>query len=366
LKITIVGLAITSSWGNGHATTYRALARALRKRGHEIVFFERDLEWYASNRDMPEPPFCRVHIYERWDEVVPSLRFELRDSDVAIIGSYSPDGIAASEEILNASVPVKAFYDIDTPITVAKLRCGDREYLTPQLASGFDIYFSFTGGPLLRELENEFGVAMAVPLYCSFDPERYRTCTREPRFRCDLSYMGTYSPDRQEKLEHFFCAPARLLQNKQFLLAGPQYPKNIAWPRNVQTMIHLEPKFHPVFYNSSCFTLNITRKEMSANGYSPSVRLFEAAGSGAAIISDNWPGLQFFFTPGEEILLASSTDDVVRFLTDISPAQRKLIARNAQRRVLEEHSSGRRAQEFEDYIEAFLSRDRTPQDVLSA
>ena len=199
MKIVICGLSITSSWGNGHATTYRALARALRARGHEIIFFERELEWYASNRDMPEPPFCRVHIYDRWEDVLPLLRRELNDSDVAVIGSFFPDGAKAVDEVLDSHTGVKACYDIDTPITVTQLRQGDCEYLRRDQVSSFDLYFSFTGGPMLREIEECFGARSALPLYCSFDPHEYRRFALNKRFACDLSYMGTYSPDRQAK-----------------------------------------------------------------------------------------------------------------------------------------------------------------------
>src|SRR5206468_2833890 len=278
------GLSITSSWGNGHATTYRALARALHARGHEIVFFERDLEWYASNRDMPEPPFCRVHIYERWKDVLPLLKRELADSDVAMVGSYFPDSAAAISAVFESRVPVKTFYDIDTPITVSKLRMRDAEYLSREDVSGFDIYFSFTGGPMLRELESSFGAKRAVPLYCSFDPERYRASVPDVRFRCDLSYMGTYAQDRQPKLEELLLQPATELPDRSFIVAGPQYPSSTRWPENVKHIVHLEPKFHAPFYSSSRFTLNLTRKDMVDAGYAPSVRLFEAAGCGATMI----------------------------------------------------------------------------------
>jgi len=350
LKITILGLSITSSWGNGHATTYRALARALRARGHQIVFFERNLEWYASNRDMPEPPFCVVHIYDRWDDILPRVRRELASSDVAVVGSYFPDALAAIEEVFNSSAEVKAFYDIDTPITVAALDAGGAEYLKPEHVAGFDIYFSFTGGPVLRKLESKFGAQRAVPLYCSFDPGNNQLSTQQSRFASDLSYMGTYAPDRQSKLEEFFCEPARALLEKRFLIAGPQYPTQIKWPANVRQIIHLEPRLHAPFYSSSRLTLNLTRQEMVAAGYSPSVRLFEAAGCGATIASDRWPGLETFFTPGEEILLPNSGRDVIGYLTEMYETEMKAIGWRAQERVLLEHSSERRAIQFEEYV----------------
>jgi spore maturation protein CgeB len=350
VKIVICGLAITSSWGNGHATTYRALVRALEARGHKVVFFERDLEWYASNRDMPQPPFCRVLIYDRWEDVRPLLRRELSDADVAIVGSYFPDGVAAGNEILHSPAAVKAFYDIDTPITISKLQSGDEEYLRRDQIHGFDLYFSFTGGPMLREIETRFGARRAVPLYCSFDPSRYRLCEMDSKYSCELSYMGTYAPDRQQKLEVLLCKPARLLPDEKFIVAGPQYPAEMQWPKNVKRIIHLEPKFHPPFYCSSRFTLNLTRKHMSAVGYSPSVRLFEAAGCGAAIISDRWGGLESFFIPEREILLANSTQDVVDFLNHLTEHQVREIGRRAQERVLAEHSAERRAIQFEEFV----------------
>src|SRR5690349_20284447 len=208
MKIVIFGLSITSTWGNGHGNTYRALADALHRRGHRIVFFEKDVEWYRSNRDLPDPPYCELRLYESWGDIVARARAELRDCDLAIVGSYFPDGIAAADEVLNSPAAVKAFYDIDTPITVQALRSGGADYLRVDQVRGFDLYLSFTGGPMLREIEQRFGSPHAAPLYCSFDPAQYRPRKRSKRFACDLSYMGTYAPDRQPKIEEFLSAPA--------------------------------------------------------------------------------------------------------------------------------------------------------------
>src|SRR5947209_6926816 len=161
MKIVIFGLSITSSWGNGHASTFRALCNALHQRGHRITFFEHNAEWYQNNRDLPEPGYCEVKIFEDWGDVLPQVRAALREADVAVAGSYFPDGIAALDEMLASSVPVKAFYDIDTPITLANLRAqGSTGYLLSNHLPELDIYFSFTGGPMLQELEEEFGVGM--------------------------------------------------------------------------------------------------------------------------------------------------------------------------------------------------------------
>ena len=363
MKLVIFGLSITSSWGNGHATTFRALCKALHERGHEIVFYEHDLEWYASNRDMPEPPFCRVRLFDEWSNVRGEVKNELSDADVALVGSYFPDGLAAIEEVTNSNVPVKAFYDIDTPITVAQLReQGGSDYLRADQIPEFDLYFSFTGGPMLNELEQRFGARKAVPLYCSFDPKEYRRFGVNQRFACDLSYMGTYAPDRQPKIDELLCEPARRLPQRKFLVAGPQYPKSVKWPSNVRRITHLNPRWHARFYSSSRLTLNVTRRDMVRAGFSPSVRLFEAAACGSTLISDNWPGLDSFFQPGREILLPVCAEDVARYLTDMDDAELQKIGRNAQQRVLAEHTSEIRARQFEEYVSAAaaqMSRSNT-------
>ncbi len=360
MKIVICGLSITSSWGNGHATTFRALARSLHARGHEIVFFEKDVEWYSSNRDLPDPEFCKIQLYDDWKVVLPKLRSDLDTADVAMVGSYFPDGIQATAEMLDSRVAVKTFYDIDTPITVAKLRTGDTDYIRRDQIAGLDVYFSFTGGPMLREIEVQFGASRAVPLFCSFDPERYHRHPVAKRFACDLSYMGTYAPDRQPKLEELLCEPARRLRSCNFLVAGPQYPRSVRWPGNVRRIMHLNPRWHPHFYSSCRITLNVTRRDMVQAGYSPSVRLFEAAACAAPIASDNWPGLDTFFSPGKEILLPASSDDMARYLCDLSDQQLRSIGRAAQERVLAEHTSEIRALEFERAV------DRSSENSIDA
>ena len=359
MKLTIFGLSITSSWGNGHATTFRALCQALHRRGHSIVFFEHNMEWYQNNRDLPRPPYCNVKVFESWEEILPVVRAELRDSDVAMVGSYFPDGIAALEEILSSRVPVKAFYDIDTPVTVRSLRDhGRSEYLLKQHLPELDIYFSFTGGPMLKRLEEELGTRFAVPLYCSVDPEKHRDLPLDPGFACDLSYMGTYAPDRQSKIDELLCVPAGLLPHKKFIVAGPQYPSSTEWPGNVHRIMHLNPRHHPVLYSSSRITLNVTRREMVLAGYSPSVRLFEAAACSAAIASDNWPGLETFLAPGREILLPTGSDDVVRYLRGYDAAELRRIGRAARERVLSSHTSEVRAREFEQAVETATSSNK--------
>ncbi|MDP9039780.1 MAG: glycosyltransferase [Acidobacteriota bacterium] len=351
MKIVIFGLTITSSWGNGHATTYRSLCNALARRGHTIHFVEKDVEWYRSNRDLPQPPFCTVHLYDDWCGAGKALVALAHDADAVIVGSYFTDAIVATQALLEAHARPILFYDIDTPITLAGLRSrGATEYLSAALIPHYAAYLSFTGGPALRELEQTFHSPWAVPFYCSVDPEMYRPVPVRPEFHCDLSYLGTYAADRQPKLMRLLDRTAALLPERRFIVAGPQYPPAATWAPNVDRIVHLAPPQHPAFYCSSRFTLNLTRDEMVAAGYSPSVRLFEASACGAAILSDNWPGLDQFLTPGEEILLPSDEHEVADILRNLSPEARARLGGRARERILASHTAEHRAQQLEDVV----------------
>jgi spore maturation protein CgeB len=366
LKIVVFGLSVTSSWGNGHATTYRALLSALHRRKHRIVFFEKDEEWYASNRDLPSPEFCEVRLFNNWNLVLPQLRREVADCDVAVLGSYFAEGIRAVDELAQSSVPIKAFYDIDTPITFKHLKAGGTSYLQPQQVPVFDLYLSFTGGPILDRLQSEFRAQRALPLYCSFEPANYYPRRVFRRYACDLSYMGTYAPDRQAKLNDMFVATADKLPESHFLLAGPQYPARTKWPSNVRHIRHLSPRWHPHFYSSSRLTLNLTRRDMVEWGYSPSVRLFEAAGCACPIVSDYWPGLNDVLEIGSEVLEADTGSDVISFLRDMDDAELTTIGKRARERVLAEHTADCRAEQFEKYVAEATHRDRGSSQAVAA
>ncbi|MGH9561050.1 MAG: CgeB family protein, partial [Terracidiphilus sp.] len=267
MKIVIYGLSITSSWGNGHATTYRSLAKALARRGHQVHFVEKDLEWYRSNRDLPEPEFCKLHLYDHWSTSAAALLRLSRDADAIVIGSYFPDSMAAIQGLSNAGCGPLLFYDIDTPITMSALRrTGRTSYLNAAMIPALSCYLSFTGGPVLRELEEQFGAKRAVAFYCSVDPDVHQPALPRAEYRCDLSYLGTYAHDRQEKLMKLLNEPARRLIYSQFIVAGAQYPDDIEWMRNVKREVHLAPPEHPALYSSSRFTLNLTRGEMVRAG----------------------------------------------------------------------------------------------------
>jgi spore maturation protein CgeB len=349
LDIVILGLSITSSWGNGHATTFRALVRELVARGHRVLFLERDVPWYAENRDLPNPPWGETRLYRNVQQLQRRFPDQVRDADLVIVGSYVRDGVEVGEWVNRTALGTTAFYDIDTPVTMAKLRRGDNEYLNPELIARYKLYLSFTGGPTLRNLERHYGSPMAREFYCSVDPALYHS--ENARIRWDLGYLGTYSLDRQGPLERLLIEPARRRKQSRFVVAGPQYPQEILWADNIQRVEHLPPAEHRSFYNRQRFTLNITRADMIRAGYSPSVRLFEAAACGTPVISDYWKGLECFFEPDEEILIARKSADVLRYLTDLSESERRAIGRRAASRVLAQHTARHRAEQLEDYVQ---------------
>jgi spore maturation protein CgeB len=348
MKIVVFGLSITSSWGNGHATTYRGLVRELAARGHEVVFLERDLPWYADNRDLRRVSHVQIELYRSVSELQRRHAATVRDADAVIVGSYVPEGIAVGEWVLRMAGGVTSFYDIDTPVTLAKLRRNAADYLSKDLVRRYDLYLSFTGGPTLRRIEEEFGAPRARALYCSVDPRAYY---HEPRpARWDLGYLGTYSEDRQGPLDVLLLKTAEQWPEGRFVVAGAQYPSSITWPRNVTRIEHLPPRRHRGFYNRQRFTLNITRADMMAAGYSPSVRLFEAGACGTPIITDAWPGLETFFAPGREVLVAHSTAEMLRLLQETPRAAASAIGEAAREKILSRHTAAHRAEELERYL----------------
>jgi spore maturation protein CgeB len=360
MKLVVLGLSLSSSWGNGHATTYRALLKSFAARGHEVLFLECDVPWYASHRDLAEPDFCRLAYYR---DLVELSRWsaQLASADAIIVGSYVPEGVEVGRLVQAAAEGVTAFYDIDTPVTLAKLARGDFEYLSPALIPGYDLYLSFTGGPTLVQIEQSYGAPAARALYCSVDAEAYQPMDAPKRW--DLSYLGTYSPDRQPTLERLLIDVAAEMPQYRFAVAGPQYPEGIAWPANVERIEHLPPAEHAHFYSASRFTLNVTRADMIAAGWSPSVRLFEAAACGTPIISDRWSGIETLFAPEREILLASDTNDVIAALRG-RRGDESAIGNAGRTRVLSGHTSEHRAAELETYLTEAVRRRRAVSPTL--
>jgi nucleoside-diphosphate-sugar epimerase/spore maturation protein CgeB len=357
MKLVVLGLSLGSSWGNGHATTYRALLKAFAARGHDILFLEREVPWYAgAHRDLTRPDFCRLAYYRDLAEL-DQWRSEIAAANAVIVGSYVPDGVDVARFVQSAARGITAFYDIDTPVTLAKLTRGDFEYLSPEVIPGYDLYLSFTGGPTLRRIEAEYGSPAARALYCSVDPAAYQPLAAPKRW--DLTYLGTYSLDRQPTLDKLLIEPARRSPDLRMAVAGPQYPADIDWPENVERIEHLPPAEHAQFYSASRMTLNVTRADMIEAGWSPSVRLFEAGACGTPILSDRWEGIDSLFEPGSEIVLADTTKEALAALSRPSTE----IGAAARRRVLGAHTAAHRAAELEKYlIEAMARTPAAPKE----
>ena len=352
MKFVIIGLSVTSSWGNGHATTYRALLKELKVLGHDILFLEKDVPWYSGHRDMPNPEFCRLGLYKSNEELKADYKKEVSEADVVIVGSYVQQGVEVGNWAVETARGVTAFYDIDTPVTLAKLKRNDHEYLNPELISKYDLYLSFSGGPILKYLEEHYRSPMAKALYCSVDPDLY--FPEEKPKKWQMGYLGTYSTDRQPTVQELLNKPAAEFPEEKFVVAGPQYPEVFKWSKNVERIDHLPPARHRDFYNSQHFTLNVTREDMIKAGYSPSVRLFEAAACGVPIISDYWDGIDSIFIPEKEILIAKTASEVAEYFRRYPDEERKQIGENARQKVQKSHTAKARAKELENYVREVL------------
>ncbi len=366
MKIVVFGLSISSAWGNGHATLLRGLFRALHCEGHEIDFFERDTHYYAAHRDADYFPFARLHLYSGWRDVLPETVRCLADADTALVTSYCPDGVNASRLIADTRVPRTIFYDMDTPVTLSRLDKGECvEYLPPEGLSAFDLVLSYTGGESLRRLRDELHARCVATLYGWADPASYHPVKPVPEFEADLSYLGTYAADRQPVLEELLYRPARILPDRRFVMAGAMFPHSYDKPANVTLLEHVPPHQHPAFFCSSRISLNVTRASMASMGYCPSGRLFEAGACGTPILSDWWTGLDEFFEPGEEILIAKSYADAVRAITE-DPKTLKRIGSRAQQRVLDCHTPEIRARQLINLIESPVDQTTATDSMIPA
>jgi spore maturation protein CgeB len=353
MKLAIFGLTVSSSWGNGHATIWRGLCGALAKDGHHVTFFERDVSYYANHRDLDDPEGYSLVLYETWDAVKTKAEETLANADVGIVTSYCPDAGPASYLVLDSPNVVRVFYDLDSPVTLERLSRGEKvDYIQPYGLQPFDLVLSYAGGRAIDQLKSQLGARHVQPLYGSADPNFYRAVAPNNHYQSDMSYLGTYSSDRQDVLEELLLEPARRYPNGRFVLGGAQYPEDFPWTENIWFVRHVPPPCHPAFYSSSRMTLNVTRAAMANCGYAPSGRLFEAAACGTPVISDSWDGLEQFFEPRREILVARNAGDVIEALQMDAEDLRRIGAR-ARERVLEEHTAEKRSRQLLQALEVY-------------
>jgi spore maturation protein CgeB len=347
MKLIVFGLTVSSAWGNGHATLWRGLCRAMAERGHHVVFFERDVPYYRAHRDLAALPGGQLVLFDAWSTVEARAARELADADVAMVTSYCPDARAATDLVLAAPRAKRVFYDLDTPVTLARLQRGEVvEYIGPDGLAGFDLVLSYTGGRALTALKDELGARQVAPLYGHVDPAVHRPAAAIARYRSDLSYLGTYAADRQAGVADLLVEPARRHPDRRFLIGGAQYPADFPWGPNIHFGHHVVPEEHPAFFSSSRLTLNVTRAAMAEMGWCPSGRVFEATACGAAVLSDDWAGLDAFYRPGTEILIARDADDVCAAM-DLTDTELQRIAEAGRDRTLTDHTAARRLDALE-------------------
>jgi len=366
MKLVFFGLTISSSWGNGHATLLRGLFKALTARHHRIAFFERDVPYYAAHRDLIEMPGVDLYLYNDWSDIAATARDVVAESDVAVVTSYCPDGIAATEFVVSSNINLSVFYDLDTPVTLEALHHGEQlAYIGPRKLADFDLVLSYTGGAALMALQYELGAQRVVPLFGSVDPDVHHPAPARAVYEADLSYLGTYAPDRQHILDELFIQVARQLPEERFVIGGSKYPLDFPWQPNIWYVQHVPPSAHASFFSSSALTLNVTRGAMARMGYCPSGRLFEAAACGTAIVTDEWDGLDAFFQPGIEILVARDTADVIA-ATQLPRAAITRIAQAGRQRVLDSHTAAHRATELEAILDSALDKSHQKSFQTSA
>lgn len=348
MRLVFLGLSLTSSWGNGQVAAYRGLLRELARRGHEVLFLARDEPYYAANRDLPAPGYASTALYGTREELEDRFASAIRCADAVVIASHVPEGAAIGDWVCETARGVRVFYDTDTSTTLRALAAGGAGYILPRQVRGYDLYLSFTGGPTLRRLAREYGASRARALYPSVDPE---VCfpSDEHHF-WDLGYIGNHCAERQPALAGMLMGSAGDWPDGRFVVAGSRYPADVRWPGNVEHIPHVSAADHRSFYNRQRFALNVTRENVSLSGWAPSVRLFEAAACGTPVISDIWWGVDQFFAPEEEILLARSSVHVLAALRGMPEEKRRAVGARARRRVLSEHTSAHRAETFEGYI----------------
>jgi spore maturation protein CgeB len=330
----------------------------MARRGHTVTFYEKAVPYYASTRDgWSLPSGVQLRLYGAFEEVCAEAEADLDNADLAMSTSYCPDGTAAAQLLFDSKATIKAFYDLDAPVTLSTYRSGQQvPYLPPQGLRDFDLALSYTGGRTMSELQSCLGARMVAALYGSVDPETYRPVPAVDEYRSALSYLGTYAKDRQAALHELFIGPAQALPDTKFLLAGAQYPEDFPWRPNIYFVRHLPSDLHASCLCSGRATLNVTRRTMAEFGFCPSGRLFEAAACGTAILSDWWEGLDHFFTPGLEFVRVDTTRDVLDAL-QLSDLELHRIGMAARARTLEQHTADARVLELESICDAVLASE---------
>jgi spore maturation protein CgeB len=362
-RIAFFGSSLVSSYWNGAATYYRGLLRALGERGHAITFFEPDAFERQEHRDMADPEWATVVVYPGEGEEGALAALEAaRGADLVVKAS----GVGVFDELLEREVlalqgPATrvVYWDVDAPATLERMAADPADSLR-SLVPRYDLVLTYGGGPRVVDAYRRFGARDCIPVYNALDPTTHHPVPPDPRFACDLAFLGNRLPDREERVKEFLFRAASALPERTFLLGGNGWEAG-SLPANVRPLGHVSTRDHNAFNCTPRAVLNVNRDSMARFGHSPATRLFEAAGAAACLVSDAWEGIEDFLEPGREVLLAESGDEVAALLAALEPARARAIGQAALRRVLAEHTYEHRA----DQVEAILDGRSLPAEVMA-
>jgi len=353
LNIAFYGSSLVSAYWNGAATYYRGIIKELSRLGHQVTFYEPDAYERQQHRDIPDPEWAKVVVYENKEESARQVLAEAAHADIVIKAS----GVGVFDELLEDQVlklrkenQLIIFWDVDAPATLERMENNPADpfrALVPQ----YDMILTYGGGQPVIDAYAAFGAKRCIPIYNALDPETHYPVQEDARFACDLAFLGNRLPDREARVEEFFLKAAAALPSEKFKIGGSGWGDK-GMPQNVEYIGHVYTKDHNAFNCTPKAVLNISRDSMAKMGFSPATRVFEAAGAGACIITDYWLGIDFFFEPGKEILVAASGDEVAEILSKLSVQEARAIGEAAKARVLAKHTYAHRAKEADEIFKA--------------
>jgi spore maturation protein CgeB len=350
-RIAFFGSSLVSAYWNGAATYYRGIVRALHDRGYHVTFYEPDAYDRQQHRDIPDPDWAQVVVYQADDAGVHHALEQARSADIVIKTS----GVGVFDDLLELAVleykaqhAIAIFWDVDAPATLDRL---ERDPGDPfrSLIPQYDMVLTYGGGSPVVEAYRRVGARLCVPIYNALDPSTHYSSEPDSRFAADLGFLGNRLPDREHRVEEFFIRAARLLPSRTFLLGGNGW-KDKPLPMNVHYVGHVYTREHNAFNSTPTILLNINRDSMARYGFSPATRVFEAAGAGACIVTDPWLGVELFLEPEREVLVASSGDEVAAYVAGLDAATARAIGQAAFRRVMSEHTYAHRVLQLEGIL----------------
>jgi spore maturation protein CgeB len=358
VRIAFFGSSLVSAYWNGACTYYRGIVRALDGRGYRVTFYEPDAFDRQAHRDIDDPEWAEVVVYEPRDErAVREVVAGAAEAEVIVKAS----GVGVFDALLEEAVAelegpeTRIFWDVDAPATLASME-GDSENPLRELIGRYDIVLTYGGGQPVIDRYAALGARACLPVYNALDPETHHPAPPRPELGCDLTFLGNRLPDREARVEEFFFSAVEALPKRSFLLGGNGWGDRVAGLTNVRYLGHVSPGEHNALNSSALAVLNVSRESMAANGWSPATRVFEAAGAGACLITDAWEGVEEFLAPGEEVLVARDDAEVAELLRGLDPDRAREIGEAALERVLAEHTYDRRAEQVEAILEGAPAR----------